>query len=141
MSEQKRKIERRLPSRMGPSDKLRGLLLPAGRAGIADIPGVAPDSPLSMILRRRALRRLAIASPRADAALRKLCELGVRAKLIGSMPRGTFRSTSDVDFLIEDAGPLGETAIEDIICLAMDGFPYDVVFQSRIPSHLRQHFV
>lgn len=107
--------------------------------GVAGVRGIAPDSPLSMILRKRAQTRLAVARPRAAAAVSRLGQAGVQARIIGSLARGSFRQTSDVDILVEDPGSSTETAIEEMVRGEMGDFPFDVVYAHRLPVRLRKH--
>lgn len=134
-------IERhgRVIARLAPAEAPRHMLAGAARE-LAEVRGVAADSRMSRILRERAARRLEVAQPRAFAALAKLLEGGVRARLIGSMAHGSFRATSDVDFLIEDPGPLGEAAIERIVRAEMRDFPFDLVYVAKAPEPLRKRF-
>lgn len=135
-------IERhgRIVARLVPAHAARQHLLPAQDQPVAEVRGVAAESPLSRIFRDRALKRLAIAGARVDAALEKLAQHGVRARLIGSMARGSFRATSDVDILVQDPGSLDERAIERIVRAEMGDFPFDVVFEHKLPHELRKHF-
>jgi len=118
-------------------------LVPAGRPSgaaatpVAPVVGVPEQAPLSRILRERAAKRLQAAAPRASAALARLEAAGVRARIIGSMARGAFRATSDVDFLVEDRGPLDDAAIEAVVRAEMKGFPFDLVYKDRVPPALR----
>jgi prevent-host-death family protein len=128
-------------------------LIPAGRraevhaparrdeADVAEVRGIAPDSPLSRILRGRALTRLEVARPRAEAAVSRLKQGGVKARIIGSLARGSFRQTSDVDILVEDPGSSTESSIEEMVRSEMGDFPFDVVYAHRLPARLRRHVV
>ena len=117
----------------------RAEMAPPPTAGVAPVVGVSDQAPLSRILRGRAAERLRTAAPRASSALARLAQAGVKARLIGSLAKGTFRPSSDVDILVEDRGPLVESAIEALVRAEMKGFPFDLVYEDRVPAALRSN--
>lgn len=88
-------------------------------------------SRLGRLLGARAAARRATALGLARATLRGLHRRGVRACVIGSLAKGGFRTTSDVDYLIEDRGRLTESQVISVIEGPMRGFAFDVVFAER----------
>ncbi len=86
---------------------------------------------IGRLLRARAEVRRQRALRLASAALRALRRAGVKARLVGSLPKGTFRADSDVDFLIESRGRMSEPAVVGLIEAAMQDMPFDVVFADR----------
>lgn len=120
-----------------PPGRSRAPLPAAQEAKIAPAPGVPPGSAIARLSRERALRRLEVAWPRAQAALQRLAERGVRARMIGSLEHGGWRDTSDVDFLIEDRAGLDERSIEGIVRAEMADFPFDLIYAERLPPSLR----
>lgn len=90
------------------------------------------NSRIARLLRSRGLARRGEALALAQATLRKLRKVGVSARIVGSLAKGTFRADSDVDYLIEDRGGLTESRVSGLIETAMRGFPFDVVFADRV---------
>jgi transcriptional regulator with XRE-family HTH domain len=88
-------------------------------------------SRLGRLLGGRAAARRATALGLARATLHALRRRGVRARVIGSLAKGGFRATSDVDYLIEDRGRLAESQVTSAIERSMRGFAFDVVFAER----------
>lgn len=86
---------------------------------------------IERLLRARGEARRQSALRLAAAALRALRRAGVKACLVGSLPKGTFRAGSDVDFLIESRGRMSESAVVGLIEAAMQDMPFDVVFADR----------
>lgn len=86
---------------------------------------------IGRLLRARGEARRQSALRLAAAALRALGRGGVKARLVGSLPKGTFRADSDVDFLIESRGRMSESAVVGLIEAVMDDMPFDVVFADR----------
>ena len=124
-------------------------LVPAGEAatgqagipaGVSPVRGLAPEAPLARILTERAAARYREARELAERALQRLANHGVRARLIGSLAKGTFRATSDIDILIEDAGGSSAQRIEEVAREAIGDFPFDIVFPDEIAPTLRKHF-
>lgn len=134
-------IERhgRVVARLVPAGIARAPLSAADRARVAEPKGVARGSAIARLMRSRALARLEIAQPRAEAALEKLRERGVTARIVGSLARGAFRETSDVDLLIDDRGGLDEAALEEIVRREMRDFPFDLIYAERVPAGLKRH--
>jgi len=90
--------------------------------------------------RHRAAERKAVALPLALAALRALEARGIRAWVIGSLAKGRFTSTSDVDFAVDcsrDREYEAFRAIED----AMGDFPFHMVPCSRIAEDAKPYFM
>jgi predicted nucleotidyltransferase len=83
-------------------------------------------------------RRLAIA--RANEATARLCELGVKARIIGSLASGRFRSGSDIDFLIVECPRHLKYGIEGIVEDCLEGLPFDVIYLDEIPAHKLARF-
>lgn len=93
--------------------------------------GRRPASPLERLLEARAAERRKTALALARATLRALHKRGVSARIAGSLAKGRFRASSDVDYLIEDRGGLSESRVVEIIEASMKGFPFDAVFADR----------
>ena len=95
-------IERhgRQVARLLPAGSVQGAALPAKGAKGAEVRGVDPRSPLSRVLRKRALEKLQIAHPRAQSCVAELIQPGARVRIAGSMARGSCGETSDVDLYI-----------------------------------------
>jgi len=117
-----RKVERLL-GRLGLALRVEGT------AG--ETPGRRPESRLDRLFGARAAGRRKTALALARATLRALRKRGVSARIAGSLAKGGFRATSDVDYLIEDRGRLPESQIVEVIEASMKGFPFDVVFAER----------
>jgi len=115
-----RKVERVL-ARLGLRLEIAG--------GTAARPGAG--SRIGRLLAARGRARGQQARALAQATLRKLRKAGVSARIVGSLAKGSLRTDSDVDYLIEDRGGLPESRISGLIEAAMRGFPFDVVFADR----------
>lgn len=135
-------IERhgRQVARLLPAGSMQGAALPAKEARVAEVRGVDPSSTLARVLRERALKRLQIARPRAQACVAKLSERGAKVRIVGSMARGSFRQTSDVDIFVEDPGRLSEDEIERIVRLEMRDFPFDLIYAHKLSPEMKKHF-
>lgn len=107
-----------------------------GLAGVARVRGAAAGSPLGRLMIARARERRARALELAGAALGRLRQAGVSARVVGSLARGGFHAGSDVDYLIEDRAGLSESRIVTIVEGAMRGFPFDVIFAERADPRL-----
>ena len=70
-----------------------------------------------------------------------LAELGVDARMIGSLVSGRFGHHSDVDFLILDCPRHLKYGIEGVIEDCLAGLPFDVVYLDEIPAHKLARFV
>jgi antitoxin (DNA-binding transcriptional repressor) of toxin-antitoxin stability system len=136
-------IERhgRLVARLVPAGPARMPHPILARGKVAEVRGVPPESAISRLFRERALRRLEIAHPRAEAAVAELGRRGVKARIVGSLARGSFRQTSDVDLLIDERGTLDEDTIESIVRGEMGDFPFDLLYADRLPATLKEHIV
>lgn len=86
---------------------------------------------IGRLLRARGEARRRSALRLASAALRALAGAGVKARLVGSLPKGTFRADSDVDFLVESRGRMSESDVIALLEAAMHDMPFDVVFAER----------
>lgn len=91
-----------------------------------------PGTRIERLFAARAEARRGEALRLAAGALRALRKAGVRGRIVGSLAKGGFRVDSDVDFLIEDRGRLGESRVAAIIEAAMGDFPFDVVYAERV---------
>ena len=95
----------------------------------------------SLYERRRAERiasLLQALDPQVEVALVNLSLLGVRTRVVGSYAQGRFGPRSDVDFLIEDAGPASDGEIYEAIASAIRVSPFDIVhLQSLEPQSRR----
>lgn len=113
-----------------------GLELRVEPCGIAPVRGASADSRLARVLTTAALTRRARALALAQATLRLLAARGIRARVAGSLAKGTFRADSDVDFLIERRGRVPPRDVIGIIESSMKGFPFDVIFSDRADPKL-----
>lgn len=77
--------------------------------------------------RRRAIER-------ARLAVGDLRTLGVEAKVVGSLARGTFAEGSDVDFLVVSCPAHLKYAIEGSVEDRMEEIPFDVIYLDEIPA-------
>lgn len=129
----------RLVARIVPAHRDRAPLALRSAGAVAAARGVPPDSAISRLFSERAARRLQVAKPRAQAAVRKLLEHGVKARIVGSLARGVFRQYSDVDLLIENRGKLDEATIEEVVREQMRDFPFDLLYADRLPEGVKRH--
>lgn len=127
-------------ARLLPAGSPQAPALAAKEAMVAEVRGVDQSSPLSRVLRERALKRLQIAHPRAQACVAKLSEQGAKVRIVGSMARGSFHQTSDVDILVEDPGALKEDEIERIARREMRDFPFDLIYAHKLLPEMKKHF-
>ena len=88
-------------------------------------------SALESDFRSRGSERRSIAVSLALRALRDLEGMGLRAWVIGSLARGRFTPTSDVDFAV-DCPPEREHDAFRTIEKAMGAFPFHMIPRSRI---------
>jgi predicted nucleotidyltransferase len=77
-------------------------------------------------------RRLAVS--RTRGACLALAEMGVTARVIGSLAAGRFGPGSDVDFLIMECPRHLKYAIEGVVEDHLGELPFDVVYIDEIPS-------
>jgi len=105
-----------------------GLELRVQPAGIAPLAGTGSGSRLARLFAAAAQQRRARALALSRRALRRLAARGVRARLAGSLAKGSFRADSDVDFLIERRGRLSRPEVVALIESCMAGFPFDAIF-------------
>lgn len=88
-----------------------------------------------MIERRIAARR-SEAAEKAARALHELTARGIRAWIVGSLAKGTFSLSSDVDLLVDcDAGSDAEAFL--IIELVFGEFPFHVLPYRRVREDIR----
>jgi predicted nucleotidyltransferase len=88
-------------------------------------------SALESDFHRLAGERRSLALPRALKALRDLEAIGLRAWVVGSLAKGRFTPTSDVDFAV-DCAPEREHDAFRTIETAMGAFPFHMIPRSRI---------
>lgn len=81
----------------------------------------------------RRLRALAA----ARAATEALTERGVTALVTGSLARGGFTETSDIDLLITDCPRSQKYAIEGVVEDCLSGFAFDVIYLEELSDRLR----
>jgi len=86
-------------------------------------------------------RRKASAVSMTMIAVRRLAEIGVSAKVIGSLSAGRFKEHSDIDLLITDCPRHLKYRIEGIVEDCLPGFGFDVVYLDEIPSHRLHRFL
>ena len=72
---------------------------------------------------------------RARDACSALDTLGVKADVIGSLSRGEFTVSSDIDFLIRRCPRELKYGIEGIVEDCLAGFRFDVIYIDEVPSH------
>ena len=94
-------------------------------------------SRLERLSRERASGRRSLAVSRAREATAVLAELGVKARIVGSLASGRFRPGSDIDFLIVECPRHLKYGIEGIIEDHLGGFPFDVVYLDEVPDRKR----
>jgi len=126
-------------ARLLPTNPKEGAVLPSKQAKVAEVLGVDPTSPLARVLLERAMKRLRIAHPRAQSCISKLSKRGAKVRIVGSMARGSFRHTSDVDLLVEDPGPLKEDEIERIASREFRDFPFNLIYAHKLSPEMRKH--
>ena len=83
----------------------------------------------------RQSKRRARAVALAQNACSMLEELGVSARIIGSLAKDRFAPSSDIDFLILDCPRYLKYAIEGRIEDSLEGFAFDVVYLDDVPPH------
>jgi predicted nucleotidyltransferase len=74
-------------------------------------------------------------------AVRRLAEIGVSAKVMGSLPAGRFKEHSDIDLLVTDCPRHLKYRIEGLVEDCLPGFRFDVVYLDEIPSHRLHRFL
>jgi predicted nucleotidyltransferase len=84
--------------------------------------------------------RLSRAIERARLAIEDLRLLGVHAKLVGSLARGSFNERSDVDFLVVSCPAHLKYAIEGSVEDRMADIPFDVIYLDEIPTSKLERF-
>ena len=104
-------------------------------------PGMVPQATVEKgmptlveILERQvaARRREALARARASRTIDRLAAEGIKAKLIGSLARGTFKAHSDVDFLILTCPVTRKYTIESLVEDMMAPLPFSVVYLDEV---------
>lgn len=84
-------------------------------------------------------RRVAVARTRTVCAT--LEEMGVRTRIIGSLPTAHFGLGSDIDFLVVECPRSLKYGIEGTIEDGLDGLAFDVVYLDEIPEYKRDRFM
>lgn len=86
-----------------------------------------------------ATRRQTALAP-ADRAFGTLSALGVKARLIGSLPDdpSKFRNDSDIDILVEDRNGFDEIVLFLETEKQIDGIALDLVFLESVPEEMRK---
>ncbi len=77
-------------------------------------------------------RSRAVAATRT--ALEALAGLGVTALVTGSLAKGGFGPSSDIDLLVTTCPRRLKYAIEGVVEDALGGIPFDVVYLEEIPT-------
>jgi predicted nucleotidyltransferase len=88
-----------------------------------------------MIERRIAARR-SEAAEKAGRALRELAARGIRAWIVGSLAKGTFSLSADVDFLVECDAAFDSEAFR-IVEAILGEFPFHVLPYRRVREDVR----
>lgn len=70
-----------------------------------------------------------------------LASLGVSSQVIGSLAKGSYGQSSDIDFLILDYPPDLKYGIEGRIEDELGGHPFDVVYLDEIPAWKAERFL
>jgi len=86
-----------------------------------------------MIEARQARRARAVAL--VKELDRELRGVGVEAMVIGSLAKGGFTSTSDIDLLVMQCPAPKKYRIEGLVEDTLVGFKFDVVYLDEIPPH------
>jgi predicted nucleotidyltransferase len=94
-------------------------------------------SRLELLLAKDAQDRTARARQFAEVAVQRLEELGVEARIVGSLARGDFRGHSDIDILVLRCPPDRRYRIEGAVEEAAEGFPFDVIYLDEVPAPRR----
>lgn len=94
-----------------------------------------PTSRLGQCASRRAQQRRAIAVEKARHVLIALAAVGVDARIIGSLAKGGFDVTSDIDVLVIECPQGLKYRIEHLIEDILEGLPFDVIYVDEIPPH------
>ena len=94
-------------------------------------------SRLERLSHDRASDRRSLAIARAQAASAALAELGVKARIVGSLASGQFRPGSDIDFLITECPRHLKYGIEGIVEDCLEGLPFDVLYLEEVPARKR----
>jgi predicted nucleotidyltransferase len=74
-------------------------------------------------------------------AVARLADIGVSAKVIGSLSTGRFQTHSDIDLLVTDCPRNLKYRIEGIVEDCLPGFEFDVVYLDEIPPHRLHRFM
>lgn len=97
-------------------------------------PSLSPGR-LKRLSVERASERRRSAISRARQATNALAELGVKARIIGSLASDRFRPGSDIDFLIVECPRHLKYGVEGIVEDCLGGLPFDVIYLEEIPAH------
>jgi predicted nucleotidyltransferase len=94
------------------------------------------ESPIEQLMARRIAARRSEAAEKAGRVLRALADNGIGARIIGSLAKGTFRLSSDVDILVDCDAALEPEAFR-IIEAIMGEFPFHLLPQRRLREDVR----
>jgi len=97
-------------------------------------------SRLERLASDRASERRGLAISRVRHACATLTEMGVTARVIGSLATGRFGPASDIDLLVVDCPRHLKYGIEGIVEDCLAGLPFDVVYLDEIPAHKLDRF-
>ena len=106
-----------------------------------DEPVHEQSSRLDRIMTARADQRRAVARDRARLVFATLKDLGVEARLVGSLAKGTFHGKSDVDFLILSAPGELKYALEAKVEAVMADIPFDVLYLEDLNDRRRNELL
>lgn len=82
-----------------------------------------------------------LAIERARKACAVLAKMGVTAQVFGSLAKGEFGPSSDIDLLVTRYPPDLKYAIEGIVEDHLEGFRFDVVYSDEIPKRKLDRFM
>jgi predicted nucleotidyltransferase len=71
----------------------------------------------------------------------RLADIGVDAKIFGSLSSGKFNAQSDIDLLVTECPRHLKYKIEGLVEDGLPGFRFDVVYLDEIPAHRRHRFL
>ena len=99
-----------------------------------------PLSSLERLSCDRASEQRSVAISRAREATTALAEMGVKARVIGSLASGCLRPDSDIDFLILECPRRLKYGIEGVVEDCLAGLRFDVVYLDEIPAYKLARF-
>lgn len=97
-------------------------------------------SRLDQLTQDRIRERYRVLVPRVRQACAALAEMGVTARVFGSLADGRFDLNSDVDLLITECPRHLKYAIEGIVEDCLGGIPFDAVYLDEIRPHRVERF-